>query len=227
LNPLADLADTAPDALAAPPAPSRRIAQPWPSRLLETVLAYLPVLMMGMLALATWWLVQNSPVPEAERPAEPPRHEPDYTMNDFLVQRFAADGSLRVQIEGDRLHHYPDTDTLEIENPRIRAISPEGRVTDASARRAVAKGDASEMELVGNATVVREATEREEAIEFHGEFLHAFADSERVRSHLPVVVRRGATVVRADGFEYDHARRVLEFRGRMRAVFAPPKAGAG
>ena len=48
-----------------------------------------------------------------------------------------ADGRMRVQIEGAEMRHYPDTDTLEIENPRIRAIDTAGRVTRASALRAL------------------------------------------------------------------------------------------
>ncbi|MDY0106413.1 MAG: LPS export ABC transporter periplasmic protein LptC, partial [Giesbergeria sp.] len=39
---------------------------------------YLPVLLMGLLALGTWWLVRNAPQVQVPRPASAPRHEPDY-----------------------------------------------------------------------------------------------------------------------------------------------------
>ena len=208
---------------AAPPAVERRrVRLPWHLRLLELLTAYLPVLVMALLALGTWWLVKNTPLPEGERAEVAPRHEPDYTMTDFKVQRFSADGAMRVQIDGDRMRHYPDTDTLEIDNPRIRAIAPDGRVTIASARRALANGDGSEVQLMGMAQVLREAVAKQDAIEFRGDFLHAFLNTERVRSHLPVVVRSGATEVRADGMEYDNLAQVVDLKGRMRAVFAPP-----
>ena len=204
----------------------RALAAPWPGRLLDAASAYLPVLLMGLLALGTWWLIKSTPVPGGERAAVAPRHEPDYAMTNFLVQRFSADGAMRVQIEGDMLRHYPDTDTLEIDNARIRAIAPDSRVTLASAKRALSNGDASEVQLLGGALVVREAVASDEAIEFRGEFLHAFLSTERVRSHLPVTVKRGATEVRADGMEYDNLARVVELKGRMVAVFAPPRAAA-
>jgi lipopolysaccharide export system protein LptC len=207
---------------AAPAVPAVRVVAPaWPRRVREALVAYLPVLLMALLALGTWWLVRNTPVPGAERAAVAPRHEPDYTMTAFTVQRFGADGRLRVQIEGDVLHHYPDTDTLEIQGPRIRAFGEDGRVTDASARRAVANGDATEVQLIGDAVVTRGAIAGQDGIEFRGEFLHAFANTERVRSHLPVIVRRGATEVRADGVEYDHLARRIDFLGRSRATFQP------
>lgn len=214
-NALDDLAVLAP----APATDRRRLRLPWHLRLLEAATAYLPVLLMAALALGTWWLVNVSPAPEAERAPLPPRHEPDYTMRNFTVQRFAADGRLRVKIEGVELRHYPDTDTLEIDSPRIRAYGPDGQVTNASAVRALANGDGSEVQLFGSAQVVREADKPQDVIEFRSEFLHAFLATERVRSHLPVWVRQGGAELRADGLEYDNLARVVELKGRQRATF--------
>jgi len=204
----------------APPVVERRVLRvPWHLRALGVVSAYLPLFVMALLALGSWWLVENTPVPAGPSTAGAPRHEPDYTMRDFLVQRYAADGALRAQIEGDVAVHYPDTDTLEIENPRVRAISPSGEVTHASARRALANGDGSEVQLLDDAHVVREATPQEEAIDFRSDFLHVFRYTERVRTHLPVRVRQGGTEVQATGMEYDHLTRIVQLAGRMQGVF--------
>jgi len=218
------LSETAPmpDQALAPAAPQvERSRLPWPGRVIDTVSTYLPVLLMAAFALGTWWLVKNTPVLDNERQVAPPRHEPDYTMRQFTVQRFAAAGALRVQIEGDELRHYPDNDTLEIDNPRIRATGPDGRITRATAKRALSNGDGSEVQLSGGARVVREASGGDDALEFRGEFLHAFLATERVRSHLPVTVTQGATEIRADGMSYDNLSRVVEFKGRVRAVLSP------
>ena len=198
-------------------------AAPWPLRLLDVVSAYLPLLLMAVLASGTWWLVRNSPSPDLHAPAEAPRHEPDYVMMHFVVQRFGADGALRTQIEGERLRHFADDNTLEIDEARIRAVGTDGAVTLAAARRALANGDGSEVQLLGDARVTRPATGQEEAIEFRSEFLHAFRNIELVRSHLPVVVTQGADVVRAEGMEYDNLARVVDLKGRASATFAPPR----
>ncbi|HEX3141478.1 MAG TPA: LPS export ABC transporter periplasmic protein LptC [Rhizobacter sp.] len=204
------------------PAASHFVAQPWRWRVLEWVSAYLPLLLMALLALGTWWLVKNTPMSDEARTEAPLRHEPDYEMHVFAVQRFTPEGPLRAQIEGDALRHYPDSDTVEIDNVRMRAIGPDGRVTRATARRAISNGAATEVQLLGGAEIVREAMPGDEAINFRSEFLHAFLDTERVRSHLPVTVTRGGTEVRADGMEYNHLDRLIRFGGRMRASF-PPK----
>jgi lipopolysaccharide export system protein LptC len=205
-----------PAASAAPTAHMR-----WQWRVAELVSAYLPVLLMALLAGSTWWLVKNTPQPASDTPAPVVRHEPDYTMQRFVVQRFAPTGRLRAQIEGDEMRHFPDTDTLEIDGAHMRMISPTQHVTLANARRALVNGDATEVQLLGGAQVVREAAGEEPAIEFRGEFLHAFVNTERVRSHLPVTLRRGTTEIRADTLDYDNLQRVVLFKGRVRANFAP------
>jgi len=199
---------------------------PWPTRLLDVVSAYLPLLMMAVLALGTWWLVRNAPNVDTPREAAPLRHEADYTMTRFVVQRFGSDGALRTEIEGERLRHFPDDNTLEIDQARIRAIGDDGVVTVANARKALANGDGSEVQLLGDAHVVRPAHGKEEQIEFRSDFLHAFRNVERLRSHLPVVVTQGQSVVRADGMEYDNLARVVDLKGRTSATFTPPRRPA-
>ena len=193
--------------------------RPWSARAAALVSAYLPMLLMALLAAGTWWLVKNTPVFDTSPSPVAARHEPDYTMTRFSVQRFAPGGAGQARIEGDTLRHYPDTDTVEIDNARIRAIAADGRVTLASATRALSNADGSEVQLLGGAHVVREAREKEQEIHFRGEFLQAFLNTERVHSHLPVTVTRGATQVRADAVDYDNLAGVIRFSGRMRGVF--------
>ena len=51
-----------------PPAPVAR-ALPWHLRLRDLLSAYLPLLLMALLALSTWWLVKNTPTLAPCRPA--------------------------------------------------------------------------------------------------------------------------------------------------------------
>lgn len=205
--------------LPADPPFAAAFVQPWTARAASFLSAYLPMLLMALLAAGTWWLVKNTPVFDLTPAPVAARHEPDYSMTGFSVQRFAPRGAAQARIEGDKLRHFPDTDTVEIDNARIRAVAADGRVTVATAARALSNADGSEVQLLGGAHVVREALEKEREIHFRGEFLHAFLNTERVRSHLPVTVTRGATQVRADAVDYDHLTGVIRFSGRMRGVF--------
>lgn len=193
-------------------------------RLLDVLATYLPLLLMGVLALGSWWLVKNTPIAEPASAAVAPQHRADYQMSNFIVQRFGSDGTMQMQIEGLHMRHFPDTDTLEVDDAQIRSIGADGRITLASSRRAVANADGSEVQLLGGAHVVRHAAVGESPTEFRGEFLHFFRANERVRSHLPVTVTRGASEFRAEAMEYDNLSRVIELKGRVRAVFMPPAA---
>jgi len=199
---------------------------PWHLRLRDTLSSYLPLLLMLLLALATWWLVKNTPLGAGAPAVAVIRHDPDYTMTGFAIERFTSDGRLKLRIEGDTLRHYPDTDRIEADNVRIRALAPDGRVTLASAARAIGNGDGSEVQLVGGAQVTSDDGSGGPPIEMRGEFLHAFLVSERVRSHLPVQVRRGTMELRAAGLDYDHATRLLQLQGPVHAVM-PPNTRAG
>ncbi len=188
---------------------------------------YLPILIMGVLALATYWLVRSTPEfapPEAPRP---PTHEPDYFMKKFSVRAFDASGRLKNEVSGDLAKHYPDTDLLEIDGVRIRAFNEQGALTTATARQAISNSDGSEVKLIGNARVVREAgsgTADAPRLEFRGEFLHAFTKTEQVKSDKPVTLVRGKDVFVADSMAFDNIKQVIELRGRVKGTLTPQQA---
>jgi lipopolysaccharide export system protein LptC len=199
-------------------------------RVFDRLAVYLPLLLMGLMAMSTYWLVRNTPsVVEAEQDA-PLRHEPDYFMRDFSVKVFAEDGRLKSEMVGTEGRHYPDTDTLEVDRPRIRVLSTEGRVTTAVAARGLINADGSQAQLFGKALVVREASTNAQGVvtprsELHSDFLHFFADTEQVRSHLPVLLVRGAgnRFTSQEGITYDNLDRVMQLTGRVRGTLLPPK----
>jgi len=187
---------------------------------------YLPIMLMALLALVTYWLVQSAPTVKAPAVKAPVRSEPDYFMKKFSVKSFGADGRLQSEVIGAVARHYPDLDTVEIDDVRIRLFDTKGRLTTASANRALSNADSSEVQLFGNAQVVREAqvdkSGRTSArIEFRSEFLHAYLDSERVTSNLPVELRRGQDVFSADGMEFDNPNQFLTMQGRVRGTLVP------
>ena len=192
----------------------------------EQIAIYLPIILMGLLALGTYWLARNTPVFDLPEIQRPPRHEPDYYMRGFSVKTFDAAGKLKSEVFGTEARHYPDTDTLEIDKPRIRAYNDKGVLTVATATRALSNGDASEVQLLGDAVVTRASARGTDGrvappLEFRGEFLHAFLQTERVKSHKPVVLVRGSDRFTADSLDYDNVSRVMALQGRVRGLLVP------
>ena len=200
------------------PTPRRQKPRPLLWRLQSLLSNYLPLLLMAVLASGTWWLVKNTPMLDAPGELAPARHVPDYRMENFEIQRIGADGRLHVQIAGAELRHYPDTDTVEIDQARVRAIGPDGSLAIAEAKRALSNGDGSDMQLMGNVHLRRlppGAGENAPAqLEVRGEFLQALSNSEILRSHLPVTIRQGSSTLNAQNFEYRHLTGQVSFTGK-------------
>lgn len=194
--------------------------------LLDRLSMYLPILLMGMLAMATYWLVRSTPSPNVPEQVAAEQHINDYFMRQFAVRTYDASGRLKSEVSGGEARHFPDTDTLEIDQVQIRSFDQQNRLTTASAKQAITNGDASEVQLIGHAQVVRAAAvdrqgHKLSALSFQGEFLHAFINSERVKSHKPVQLIRDQDRFTADSMEFDNLERVISLRGRVRGVLVP------
>lgn len=197
-------------------------------RVWEIFSIYLPILLMGLLALGTWWLVRNAPKPIEQPQQRAISHEPDYYMRDFTIKSFDATGRLQSEIQGETLKHFMDTDTLEIQKARMRSISPDGRVTLATANRALSNSDGTEVQLFGDAVVTREefkktGTKPVPPMQFKGEFLHVWPNEERVKSHLPVTLTRGPDQFTGDAMDFDNYSQVLNMRGDVKGQMEPSR----
>ncbi|QXL83766.1 LPS export ABC transporter periplasmic protein LptC [Comamonas sp. NLF-1-9] len=203
----------------------------WP-RAWERITLYLPLSLMGLLALGTWWLVRNAPEALPAQTPSAPRHEADYYMRDFAVRSFDAQGQLQSVIKGGLARHFPDTDTLEIEQVNIRSTSADGRVMTATAQRGLSNADGSEVSLLGDAVVERSAPaapgQRDRpALRLEGQALHAWVEQERVQSREPVTLIQGGDRVTADTMDYDNKAGILKMDGNVRGLVQPrPAKGA-
>lgn len=193
----------------------------------ERFLLYFPLVSMGLLASGTYWLVRSTPPADGPAQQRVARHEPDYFMHDFSVRTFDAQGRVRTEIVGAQARHYPDTLWLEIDRIRVRSFDEQGRVTTATADRGLTNEDSSELQLMGNAVVVRDADPGKtgpaaQRVEYRSDFLHAFMNTERVRSHRPVELVRGQDRFTAERMDFDNVEQLLELRGRVRGTLMPP-----
>lgn len=194
-------------------------------RLWERLSLYLPILLMSVFALGTWWLVRSTPEPLEVVSGKPLKHEADYFLRNFSIRTFDAQGRLKSEVSGVEARHFPDTDTLEIEQVRTRSFAEGGRLTVATANRAVSNGDTSEVQLLGNVHLIREpgSGANRAPLEYKSEFLHAFSKSEKLKTHVPVVISQGANRFSGNAMSYDNIGAVIELEGQVRGLLVPRK----
>ena len=190
----------------------------------DRITIYLPIILMAVLALGTYWLARTTPgVGSGPAAAHQQKHDPDYFLHNFSVKSFERTGRLKSEIQGVDGRHYPDTDTLEIDQPRIRSYAENGSVTVATAKHAITNGDGSQVQLIGDAVVTRDNPKLKDQphLQVSGEFLHIYANEEKVKSDRPVTLKRGNDVFQADNMDYDNLDRIMELRGRVHGTLQP------
>lgn len=185
-----------------------------------TFTLYLPIAMMTLLALGSWWLARNTPDAVQAIPQQIQRQDPDYYLTNFSVKNFDPQGQLLSEVLGEKARHFPGTDILEIDEARFRS-SRGSRITTGQGDRAYSNGDGSEVQLVGNAVVVREPLRDEQGrelprLEIRGDFLHAFLRTEEIKSHKPVTIVRGADQFSGDRMLFNKIDSVVQLDGRVR-----------
>lgn len=192
----------------------------------ERLSLYLPLLLLALMAVATWWLVRNAPHPVVVSQAAAPSDVPDYTMQEFSVHQFNPQGRLVSDIVGKTARHFPGNDTLEVDQVRTRGWAQDGTLTMTSAQRGLSNADGSEVQLWGDAQVRRiyaQGAKSAPDLLLAGEFLHAWTLEEKVSTHLPVRMQRGADHFTANAMTYDHLTQVLQLQGRVKGTLFPGK----
>ncbi len=72
---------------------------------------------LAILALGTNWLVSTTSVDEHKSLAE--EHKMDYYLKDFTTTLMGVDGRPDKRLSADRMIHYPDDDSTELEKPHM------------------------------------------------------------------------------------------------------------
>lgn len=209
--------------LTAPAAPISRGRQ-W--RLaVERLSIYAPVVLMGMLALGSYWLLRATPTTPESTPERAVAHDASDVMRRFSVRTYGPGGQLKTEVFGAEARRFSDDGSMEIDQARIRSFNPDGVLMTAKARRVWTNAGNEEYVLTGDAVVVREAAtlptgQRLDRLEFQGEHLHVFAKEQRVVSDQPVLLIRGNNQVRANQMDWSDKERVAHLTGQVRATLA-------
>ena len=188
---------------------------------LDRVSASLPVVLMAVLALGTYLLARQTPGLGGPSTRAAPSADPDYFLRGFSIKNFDAQGRLKSEVFGSYGRHFPDRDLLEVDKPRIRSFNARGEPTVATARRALSNGDGTQVQLIGEAVVVREAQPAaggvmRPRIEIRSEFLHVFTETEQLRTDRPVEILRGRDRFTADRMDFDNLDQQMQLHGRVR-----------
>lgn len=181
----------------------------------------LPLIVLGLLAMGSWWLVRSMPELLSATTTSTVRQEPDYTLENFSFRAFDATGRMTHELHGEQAKHYPASDELYIQNVRVVSISETGSRINAQAMQGIATGDGKQVTLIGEAQAIRPALGELPRLELHGERLLALVEEHQLLSSDPVKIIRDQDVFTGNSMNFNSDSGAYILQGRVRGVLAP------
>ncbi|MDH3318481.1 MAG: LPS export ABC transporter periplasmic protein LptC [Betaproteobacteria bacterium] len=180
-----------------------------------------PLLLMLALALLSFWLeraARKEPVAAAQ-----PRHDPDYSVEQFIVTDFSPAGALISTLSAAKMVHYPDDDSTVLLAPRLVQSKPEQPRLLLNADRGALSRDAEELFLNDNVVLLREPGADSGESRMQTSFLHVVRARSLVRTDREVTItERGRSLVGL-GMEYDNESRQLSLHAQVHGSFEAEK----
>lgn len=209
-----------------PAAPRAR----WP-RLWERLSLYLPVGLMGALALLSYGIVKRLPEPPRPTPTPLAEGQPDYQLERFTWRRYDADGRLESTLTGARLEHHPASGTVWVREAHLERWDRERNTHSVAQARELRTDDARTVyELRGDVRLVRAASPGAEqakatpSLTLEGQTLTWHTEQRVLESPLPVRVVRGRDVLTGNRLHYDERNGIVDLRGQVRATLVARSA---
>ena len=185
---------------------------------------FFPLVLAILLALVTFWI--NLTVDEQGPKIDGSnRHDPDYTMNNFVTTQTDATGKLRYVLAAAEMLHYPDDDSTVLQRPRYTQFTINKPYTQIEALRGYVSSNGEEIELVDNVKVVRQAFEGKGEMQVLTEKLVILPNQDIAKTNSAVLIKQAPkTVIRAKGMVYDKKNQTIKLFNRVKVHYERPAA---
>lgn len=129
------------------------------------------------LALLSWWMVRVA----REEPVlftEAPRHEPDLVVEGYRIVTLNPDGSRKYQLDAERLTHYADDGSAELERPYLVQYG-DGAPVHVRAQRGWMPKSRAFIDMRGDVRMTRDRDPRSAGAELETEHLKILLDRKK------------------------------------------------
>jgi lipopolysaccharide export system protein LptC len=194
-------------------------------RVLDRVVAWMPVLLLAGLAALTWWL--DTQVQDADpRRDGNARHDPDLFVEGVRGVELDDAGRAVQTLSASRARHYPDDGTVEFDEPSFVLAQPDRPKFSVRADKARVTGDRERAFFDGNVKATREADKGGDgggAVSLVTEHLEVIPKQNRATTDSPVTIAEGRGIIRATGLVLDNVAKTAALRSNVQGTFEPPR----
>lgn len=182
---------------------------------------FLPLLLLMLLAAATFWLAQTVTGPPGKGDGAK-RHDPDMFVENFTAKQFGVDGSVRYTLTAKKMIHYPDDDTSHLTAVRFNATETGAPPFSATSDTALLTEKGNEIFLRGNVVMVREAAPASSKVTVRTTYLHLIPDDGIAKTDQPVEIQDATTIIHAASLLVNNKIDTITMT-RVRASYAKQK----
>jgi lipopolysaccharide export system protein LptC len=199
--------------------------------IMAQALKFLPMLLMAVLTLGTYWMVQmNEPNLDTEKQK---RHVPDYIMDGIVVTTIGPEGNTKFRVVGQKLIHYEDDASSEIDWPIARRFHETKPAITVKSDKGFLDGDMTVLDLVGNASLTRPA---QAATATQAGSARLFMSSSKftvlmnediVKTNRPVNLEQGLSIMTSqEGAIFDNVHQKLTMIGQVKGRIESESKGS-
>jgi len=189
----------------------------------RTLLRLMPLILMGTLTLATFWLVQKVTPPEKSSLERVRLHEPDYTITNGALTALNEMGNTKYRILGNKVIHYDDDASIDILSPRIRLFQLDKAPVTVKSDTGHLDGDITILDLIDNASIFRPA---QAATSSQAATLRMLASSiyfkvlindDIIETNKPITLEQGISIMQStEGGKFNNIEQSMTLLGQVK-----------
>lgn len=200
-------------------------------RILDRLVTWSPVLLLGGLAALTYWLDAQIQPPPARIDGSS-RHDPDLFIDNFRAVTFDVQGRPRQALAARRAEHFPDDESIALTALSLTVTDPGEPTMSVVADQGIVTGNRETLLLEGNVKAKREASPGAAsggrapsgASTITTEFLRVvpkkgFADTDR-----PVTIEDSRGIIHSMGLQLDNQAKTVKLKSAVHGTITPAPA---
>ena len=199
----------------------------------RTLFRLMPLILMVVLTLVTFWLVKKNTPAEKSAIERVRLHEPDYVISKGALSALDESGNTKYRVLGNKVIHYDDDASIDIEAPRIRLFPPQKSPVTVKADTGHLDGDLTILDLIDNAEIFRPpqvATASEPArprMLARSSYFKVLINDDIIETDKPITLEQGVSVIRsAAGGIFNNIEQSMVLSGQVRGRIERIQPGA-
>lgn len=198
--------------------------------LIDRLVSWSPVLLLGGLAALTYWLDAQVQSDNARRDGTA-RHDPDMYIENFRAVSFDAEGALRQSLAAKRAEHHPDDESVDFVAPSLALTDPGRPRMAITADTGTLSGDHETVTFRGNVRATRDALpegstpaaagDPKGPITLTSETLRVVPKKGLASTDGPVTVEEPRGIINAVGMSVDNDAHTIKLKSAVHGTLSP------